>query len=207
VQPDLKVLGALLGWARKSATSKDPTNANAWLVRANRMARAILAELPAQQVAVQIERALAADAAQPADTATASAAIGAAIDLLTKTPDQALAPDVLQRLQAVKDRVVSDPLNAAEELQALLAQCASDKAANWAYQITLSLSGATEAVGREAWPVVTAEIEQAEALLAKIGDAATGTPAPAAGTAPAAPKAPAVPPAAGQAPAKGKAGK
>ncbi len=205
VQPDLKVLGWLLGLAKKSAASQDAANAAEWIKQANRMARAVLAETPAQQVAVAIERATTAVSAQPQDATAASTAIAAAVDFLARTPDQTLVPDVAARLKVVQDGLTANPAGATTELNALLAICAQDKPATWAYQIGESLSGATEALGREAWPVVTAEIEQAEALMKKIGDQAAGpaTTAPATGSGPAS-GAGATTPAPGSAPATGQ---
>jgi hypothetical protein len=188
VQPDLKVLGWLLGWAKKSAASQDPSSTGEWLKQSNRVARAVLAELPAQSVAVDLERAITAVSAQTPDTAAAGAALGAAVDLLAQTPDQTLVPaDVAARLKALKDQVASDPAKSMDELNALLVICGQDKPSTCAYQIGKCLDDAGDAIGREAWPVVTAEIEQAETLMKKIGDAAAGTAAvgtapPAAGT-------------------------
>lgn len=173
LQPDLKVLGWLLGVTKKSAASQDVNSTNDWLKQASRMARTVLAEMPSQVVAADLERALAAASAQPADTAGATQHVNDAIDYLARTPDQTLVPDVAPKLKALAGQMAT-AANATSDITSLLSACGGDKAAVAAYRICQGLDNARDALGREDWPVVTAEMVHSEALLTKIGDMAAG---------------------------------
>ena len=128
VQPDLKVLGWLLGWAKKSAASQDAVTASDRLVQANRMARAILAEMPSQQVAVDLERTLADVSGESPDNTGALLQLNAAIDVLTTTPDQALVPSIEPRLKALRDGLSANPATAADPRRsALESPCSPDR--------------------------------------------------------------------------------
>lgn len=208
VQTDLRVLSMLLSQAKEAIAAKDAATSQALLARMGRVARGLLAELPGQQAALRIERAVAFLSADAPDTAAARAALASAADALAQAKDTGLAPDIAKNLESARSLVDTKPEEARRWLEDALDKCASDKVATWAYYITLDLTSAFQAVQREAWLVAAAELDQVQALITKLQSAASVTPAPAQGqpqgTAPAAGTEQA-PAAAGEAPSAGPA--
>lgn len=193
VRADVAVLSSLLSQATKAADNHDASACLAVLKRMSRVARNLLAQLPGQQVAVRVERALAAMAGEQPDVEQASAAILSALDVAINAREATLVPDVVNDLEAAKAAISSDASSARTSLLAVVEKCGRDKVAAWAYYIVEGLDNAFDAVQREAWPVVSAELEQVNNLIGRIRGAITGQGGeeekPAAAEAPARPEA------------------
>lgn len=175
VSMDLNVLSRLLDQARAEVQKRSANESLALITRMTRVSRCLLAELPGQQVAVRVERALSALSGDTPDAAMASQAILAAINVCVGSKDAALVPNVVKDLEAAKGALSSDISAARDRLFSVLEQCANDNAARWAYYMVKGLESAFEAVQREAWPVASAELEQVGELISKLRAAAAGT--------------------------------
>lgn len=206
VLTDLRVLSMLLSQAKEAVTAKDAPKSQALLARMGRVARGLLAELPGQQAALRLERAMAFLSADAFDTAAARAALASAADALAQAKDTGLAPDIAKNLESARSLLDSKPEEARRWLEDALDKCANDKVATWAYHITLDLTSAFQAVQREAWLVAAAELDQVQALITKLQSAAAVTSAPSGAGASAQGQPEAAPPATGgqAAPATGE---
>ena len=180
IEQDLSVLKRLLSQAQAAVGKKATKESLNLIARMSRVARGLLAELPGQQVAVRVERALSALGQETPDASAATKAILSAIDACLKAKDAPLVPNVVKELEAAKQAATSDAQKAREHLMSVLDACANDQAARWAYYIVKGLEGAFGAVGREAWPVAKAELEQVGLLIDKLSAAARGQKAQAA---------------------------
>ncbi|MCD6350957.1 MAG: hypothetical protein J7M26_02460 [Armatimonadetes bacterium] len=165
VATDLEVLSSLLAQARKAGEAKDAKAMRSALRRMNRMARGILAELPGQVIAQRAERALWALSKEPAETDAAAAAILYAVDAAVNAREPKLVPDVVGDLEAAKAAMGKDVEAAKTRLLSVEDKCGRDAAALKAYNTVVALEGAFQALQREAWPVVVAELEEVEILL------------------------------------------
>jgi hypothetical protein len=174
IAQDLEVLRFLLHRARSAVEQRQGAESAALLTRMSRVARALLAELPGQLVAVRVERALMALGQDSPDVARASAALLAATDVCLGARDAALVPNVVKDLEAARASLSKDPKQAQQQLEAVLAVCGRDEAARWAYFLVQGLTSAFEAVQREAWLVAEAELQQAEELVKKLEAARAG---------------------------------
>ncbi len=174
IEIDLDVLSLLLSQAKAAVDKHEAKQSINLIARMSRVARGLLAELPGQRVAVRVERALAALSKETPDVSAASEAILSAIDACLKAKDAPLVPNVVKELEAAKEATTTDPARAKEHLIAVLDACAKDQAARWAYYVVKGLEGAFNAVGREAWPVAKAELEQVGILVEKLRAAAKG---------------------------------
>jgi len=179
VQTDLHVLSVLLNQAREAVAAKDSAKSQALLARMGRVGRGLLAELPGQKAALCIERAVAFLSAEVPDTAAARAALASAADALAQAKDTGLVPNVGKSLESARGLIDTKPEEARRWLEAALDECAKDKVATWAYNITLDLTSAFQAVQREAWLVAAAELDQVQTLITRLQSAASATPAPA----------------------------
>ena len=187
IQLDLDVLASLLVQAKAAVDKQSVKESTSLIARMSRVARGLLAELPGQRVAVRVERALSALNKENPDVSAASEAILAALDACLKAKDAALVPNVVKELEAAKQAATQDPAKAKKHLMAVLDTCAKDQTARMAYYIVKGLEGAFGAVGREAWPVAKAELEQVGILIDKLRAAARGEKAEKAEAAQAAP--------------------
>ncbi|MCX7598298.1 MAG: ATP-dependent Clp protease proteolytic subunit, partial [Armatimonadetes bacterium] len=177
VLTDLRVVSVLLTQAREALAAKDSAKSLALLARMGRVGRGLLAELPGQQAALRIERALTFLSADAPDAAAARAALASVADVLAQAKDTGLAPDIAKSLESARSLIDTKPEEARRWLEDALDKCANDKVATWAYQITLGLTSAYQAVQREAWLVAAAELDQVQALITKLQSAAAVTPA------------------------------
>ncbi len=168
VRTDLAVLRRLRQKALAAVEAKNSNELQAILTRMNRVARAVLAELPGQQVAVWVERALNALDQEPPNAQAAAAAILSAIDACVKAREPTLVPDVVKTLEAAQKSVTSDVAAARQQLMQVVSKCGKDKAGRIAYYMVAELEGAFKAAVRDAWPVVKAELEQVGNLIGQL---------------------------------------
>lgn len=185
---DLAVLRAALGNAQKAAEAKDAAATTAGLQRLRRVLQALAAELPGSVIAQHADRAIHQIQSQQAVGSTefvgASQSILAASAAAVKGRPAELVPDVLKDLESAKASV--DRGGAAEALQTLEAVVQRATAHPTALAIAKAQAaarGADEAVYRQAWPVVVAELTEINNLLTEISK--TVSPAAATATQPA----------------------
>jgi hypothetical protein len=176
-QADLAVLAELVTQAKERVGAKDAAQAGGLLTRMGRVARSVLAEMPAQKAAVQAERALSALGAATPDTARAARAIAAGLDEVSRVGGLVSA-DVTTDLKGAAESLQTKPDDARKWLAAALDACAADRAAVWAYYMTLELTGAYQDVQREAWGAAAAQLDQVQAWITGLQSAAASqTPA------------------------------
>ncbi len=174
IRTDIAVLSALVAEASKAVEQHNAEAALSLLRRMSRVARALLSELPGQQIAVRVERALLNLRDEQPDVEAASRFLLQALDACLNASEATLVPDVASELEAAKSSLPSNPAAARSKLIAVLDRCGKDQVAVWAYYIVEGLDNAFEALGRKAWPVVAAELSQVKNLIQKINQAVTG---------------------------------
>jgi hypothetical protein len=181
VARDLAVLRLALSEAKQAVEAKDAAVTEAALSRMERACQAMAAELPAGLVAQHVDRALTVvrqqEAAGSTEYMVASLSLLAASEAAVNGRPPALVPDVLNELDAAKGSL--DGGNAAEarkSLATVLEKATGHPAMVVMARVRLALSGAREALMRQAWPVVAAELAEIEGRAKEL--AATVTPEP-----------------------------
>jgi len=179
VDEDLGVAKALVGAARSGAGNKQTEKTTAALGRLGPTLTALRAEVPAAVMAQHLERALAAISSLPASEAVsaASSSLLAVIDTAMQAPTS-LVPEVVDAVERAKGKVDDEQLQqAAEEILGVLAELQDDATGKLLDSASESVRGAQDALRREAWPVLIAELDQLEAMLSqlqeKIGEETT----------------------------------
>lgn len=160
---DLAVARSLLVAARRAVQSEDRDSALWALRRLEAVVCVMQGETPASQIHVQLERAVLALQGSGAgvEADVASGAVLAALDVALEAPDAALVPDVARKLEKTKQQVdkgqYKEALKALEELIGTVT--AHDSAKRLAFAAA-GVRGARQALEREAWLVVLAELDQ-----------------------------------------------
>jgi len=204
---DLAVARAALSAARQAAEAKSGESLVNALARLERTTQALAAELPSAVIAQHVDRALyeirKQDSLASREYMAASLAVLAASEAGVNGRPPALVPDVLSELEAAKSALDSGkPEEAEKNLNAVLAKTTAHPAASAARSAQAAVRGAQEALARQAWPVVVAELEELDGrLTALAGTIAPETVAPAKSKPEAAPAASAAPPSSPTAPA------
>ncbi len=179
VDEDLHVAKALVAAARSGAANKQAEKTTAALGRLGPTLAALRAEVPAAVIAQHLERTLAAISSLPASEAInpASSSLLAAIDTAMQAPAP-LVPEVVDRIEQAKAKVDDEQLQqGAEQILGVLAELQDDATGKLLDSASESVYGAQDALRREAWPVLIAELDQLEAILSqlqeKIGEETT----------------------------------
>jgi len=179
VDEDLGVAKALVAAARSGAANKQAEKTTAALGRLGPTLTALRAGVPAAVMAQHLERALAAISSLPASEAVsaASSSLLAAIDIAMQAP-ASLVPEVVDGVERAKDKVDDEQLQqAAEQILEILADLRDDATVQLLDSANESMNGGQDALRREAWPVLIAELDQLEAMLSqleeKIGEETT----------------------------------
>ena len=179
IDEDLGVAEALVELTRSGAASKQARKTTATLGRLGATLTALRAEIPAAVMAQHLERALAAISNLPASEAVkaASSSLLAAIDTAEQAP-ASLVPKVVESIKAAKSKVDDEQLQpAAEQIVEILGELQDDATGELLDSASEGLRGAQDALRREAWPVLVAELDQLEAILdqlqEKIGEETT----------------------------------
>jgi len=170
VDEDLGVAKALVAAARSGAANKQAEKTTAALGRMKPTLRTLRAEVPAAVMAQHLERALVAISSLPASEAVkaASSSLLAAIDIAMQAPAP-LVPEVVDRIKAAKDKVDAEQLQpAADQILEILADLRDDATGKLLDSASGSMRGAQDALCREAWPVLIAELDQLEAILSQL---------------------------------------
>jgi len=179
VDEDLRVAKALVAAARSGAANKQAEKTTAALGRLAATLRTLRTEIPAAVIAQHLERALIAISNLPARQAVsaASSSLLAAIDTAMQAPAP-LVPEVVDSIESAKGKVDGEQLQkAAEQVLEILADLWDDATVELLDTASGSVRGAQDALRREAWPVLVAELDQLEAILdelqEKIGEETT----------------------------------
>lgn len=170
---DLAVLRMSLGEARQAIEARDGSVTEAALSRMERATQAISAELPAAVIAQHVDRALTymrqQEAAASTDFVVASLSLLAASEAAVNGRPPDLVPDVLNELDAAKASL--DSGNAAEarkNLATVLEKTTGHPSVVAMTRTRLALAGAREALMRQAWRVVDAELTEVEGRLKEV---------------------------------------
>lgn len=178
---DLAVLRVALGEARQAIQAKDSKVTEAALSRMERAALVVSAELPAAVVGQHVDRALThirqQEAAGSTDFVAASLSLLAASEAAVNGRPAELVPDVLNELDAAKASLdTGNTAEARKNLATVLEKVTGHPSVVTMSRTRLALAGAREALLRQAWPVVEAELEEVEGRLEGIlGSAAQET--------------------------------
>ncbi len=173
---DIQVCRALSSAARRAANDKKPTETAAALNRLGPALISLRATLPAARVAEAVERAAAALNSYETEDAVkiASRDLMQAQEIRGSAP-ATLAPDILKDLESAKQQVGKSDISAANQtLLRIIDTLAGDESVRSAAQALATGRGAQEALGREAWGVVLAELDNLDALLAALGQKVEG---------------------------------
>ncbi|NPV48228.1 MAG: hypothetical protein HPY69_14850 [Armatimonadetes bacterium] len=170
---DLAVLRVALGEARQAIQAKDSKVTEAALSRMERAALVTSAELPAAVVAQHVDRALThirqQEAAGSTDFVAASLSLLAASEAAVNGRPADLVPDVLNELDAAKASLdAGNTAEARKSLAAVLEKTTGHPSTVVMSRTRLALAGAREALLRQAWPVVEAELTEVESRLQEI---------------------------------------
>ncbi len=201
---DLAVARAALTEAQKiAAQGKDATAMAASLAQLRRVLQSIAAEVPASVIVQHADRAvysmratLAVGSKQFAD---ASIELVAAYDAANHGRPVELVPAVTSDLEsALKSLKKGDADGTIKTLASVIARALESPALHVLARAQTEIAGAEAALGREAWPVVGAELAQLESLLSQI---VVAQPTPEKAETPAQPTEQQTPPTTGAAPA------
>jgi hypothetical protein len=167
---DLAVARTAVADAKLAVDSKSTESEAAALGRLQRACLYLAAELPAVQVAQQVDRALQAvrqtEAVASREFMVASMALLAASAAAVNGRPPALVPDVLKELDAAKASLdAGKPDEARKSLAAVLDKTSTHPSVVVLAQARQAVAGAQEALGRQAWPVVAAELTELQGRL------------------------------------------
>ena len=210
---DIAATQTVISDAAEAAQLQQAENARAALNRLQDLCMTMLIELPSSQVAQHGERALAyLDLSNPR-LAEASAELTAAYDVTVRAADPAGVQALIE--QAKSHLTTSDAYGASQVINTIIGKASAEDTGALLRRMLDGVSGAQDALDRQSWPVVQAELLEVRKMLDDLSGrvhfkekmsvveppAATGGETPAAEGAPAAPTTPGVPAPAGTAPA------
>ena len=167
---DVRVAKALVGAARRAATSKGVDKTTAALNRLYPALGNLRSQIPAALITQHLERALVAISTSSAEEAVnlASGYLLKAVDVAMQSPAR-IVPDVMQDIERAKSSVDKNNLGkGANEILAVLDKLAGHESIEIVEKAIGEAAAAQQAVGREAWPVISAELDQLDGLLAKL---------------------------------------
>lgn len=181
VVKDLGAAQSVLSQAAAAAQVKDEDATASALGRLSGIVLSMRAELPAAVMCQQVERAMGALQAMEPRLGEASAALLVAYDTGMRNTTPRLVPDdVLEQIQLAKAHVDNTrPTAAVTVLQAVLQKSSKESVARLLATVSAGVAGAQDALQREAWPVVQAELIEADRLLGEASARVQPTPSPA----------------------------
>lgn len=170
---DLAAARFYLSDAQKAADAKNAESMTAALRPLKRVLSAMAAELPGTLIAQHIDRAVYLIRNQQAvgsrELTAASPELSAASEASSNGRPAAAAVDVLNDLKSAKAAVGrGDAAEALKALQSALADLGKDAMVGTMVRALASIRGAEEALGRFAWPVVSAELGELDNLLSEL---------------------------------------
>ncbi len=185
LEKDLQVARLLLSAAQTAAQNRSPDDSAVALQRLERMLEGVMAELPATEMELNLERALYALKQETgADAIThASGALLAAVNVSVKATLPTLVPPVVKDIETAKAQVdkgdTQGAMKAIADLIGKVSEQSSVRSVSWALA---GVRGAEEALQRRAWPVIVAELQQVDGLFAELVKASQPAPAAAEAT-------------------------
>lgn len=185
LREDVRVAKALIGAARKAASAKSGAQTAQALQRLVPALIALRGNLPAARITQELERALQAISTYQAEESinVASRSLLRATDIAVKAPPT-LAPTLIKEIESAKGQVDKQDLaRAGSSILEVLERLGNDESLQSADRVLAGAQGATQALGQEAWPVVTAQLDFIDTLLSSLqqkieGAMTTVTPAP-----------------------------
>lgn len=173
LQRDYNVARALLVAARRAAQSELRDETAGALKRLRSTIGVMLAEAPAAQIRVFLERGILAlqGSAGGVEADVASASLLAALDVALRAPDAPLVPaDIAKPLEKAKQQVDGgDYKDALKAMESLVSTCSSEATLLILIQAEGGVRGAQEAMARNAWSVVLAELDNLSDVLNRLG--------------------------------------
>ncbi len=173
---DVRVAKALVGAARRAATAKGVDKTTAALNRLQPALGNLRSQIPAALITQHMERALVAISTSSAEEAVnlASGYLLKAVDVAMQSPAR-IVPDVMQDIEQAKSSVDKNNLGkGANQILAILDKLAGHESIEIVEKAIGEAAAAQQAVGREAWPVISAELDQLDRLLAKLQEKIEG---------------------------------
>ncbi len=177
---DLQAAQSVLSDGAQAAEGKRTQETAAALDRLSVLVTSMRAELPAAVISQHVERAMAALKVSEPRLQDASAELLAAYDAGTRNTTPRLVPaDVLKLVELAKKHVDSAmPGEAVAVLESALAKCSQESVARLLIRVSEGILGAQDALQREAWPVVRAELLEVDRLLGEVSPLLPQAPAP-----------------------------
>ena len=161
---DLAVARAALGRARAAVESKDAEAAAAALRDLQLTLVSMQAELPANRIAQFASRALIMLGSEDGigqDLSAASAALLSAADAAINGRPTTLVPDMLKEIESARARVdKGEPQAARKAIEAIVTRASGHTSIGTMQKALAAARGASESLGRGAWPVVAAELAE-----------------------------------------------
>ncbi len=173
---DVRVAKALVSAARRAATAKSTEKTAGTLGRLGPVLVGLRSQIPAALITQHLERALVAISTSSAEEAVnlASAYLLGAVDVAMKAPAR-LVPDVMKDIEKAKARVDGNNLTkGANQILTILERLSEHESISLVEKAIGEARSAQEAVAREAWPVVAAELDQLDRLLAELQEKIEG---------------------------------
>ncbi len=173
---DVRVAKALVGAARRAVTAKGVEKTTAALNRLYPALGNLRSQIPAALITQHLERALVAISTSSAEEAVnlASGYLLKAVDVAMQAPAR-IVPDVMQDIERAKASVDNNNLSkGANQILAVLDKLAGHESIEIVEKAIGEAAAAQQAVGREAWPVISAELDQLDRLLAKLQEKIEG---------------------------------
>lgn len=182
VVKDLQAAESVLSEAAQAAEGKQEQETAGALQRLGNLVTAMRAELPAAVISQHVERAMAALRVYEPRLHDASTELLAAYVAGTRNTTPRLVPhDVLEVIELAKKHV--DSARATEAiavLESVLAKCSQESVTRLLARAGEGIAGAQDALQREAWPVVRAELLEVDRLLGEVSPLLPQTAPPAA---------------------------
>ena len=170
IDDDLRVAQALVAAIAEAAADEAAAAAATALERLRPTLTVLRSELPAAAIAQHLERALAAISSLAGQEAAnaASSSLLAAMDTAMQAPAP-LVPEVVEAVEGAKSKVDDNELaEAKEQILEILDKLQGDEAVKLLDSALAGMQGAAQALDREAWPVLVAELDQLEAMLSQL---------------------------------------
>lgn len=170
---DLATARFFLNDAQKAAEAKNAESMTAALRPLRRVVSGLAADLPGSQIAQHLDRASYLLRNQQAigskEFAGASLELLAASDAAVNGRPAATVPDVLKDIEGAKAAAdKASPAEALQSVQAALNAIAAHPLAGLLNRAQASVRGAQDALDRQAWPVVAAELSELDGLLTEL---------------------------------------
>lgn len=158
IEKDLMALRSVLADAIEYSGMKNAGETRAALERMENLVRAVTADLPASQVVVHAERALAYLSQNLLNEAGAELAV--AYDVVHNAHARLRPPQVETMIQSrARDHISAGRVqDAAQVVRAIIERASGHESLQRMRRVAQGLEGAMDALEREAWPVVEAEL-------------------------------------------------